>query len=275
MNRRFFAALLVALLVSSACSVPVGTTDGGDKVVNGDEAFIADHPWTVMLHWQPREDFPTTMDCAGTLISRRLVLTAAHCLQGRSKEALRVVAAEDFSGGLEAWDVRLLEVDDWEIHESYRREGESSDPVNDLALVRLAEDAPVGSEPARLSTATTPPATARVLGWGRTETGATSTSLRAKEVALVPLGEARVSERLRERWKNLLVTEGDDGGFCQGDSGGPLESVDERGVLLGVLSRTANAGPDGERIAPCHVGAAVPSWRAVEWLRSIGVSLEE
>ena len=274
MNRAMFVALLA--FQSSSCAVPVGTLgEEGDKVVNGSEVFIADHPWTVMLHWQPGEDSPTTADCAGTLISRRLVLTAAHCLQGRSKEALRVVAAEDFSAGLEAWDVRLLAIEDWEIHESYRRDGESGDPVNDLAIIRLAEDAPEGSEPARLWEGIAPPDTARVLGWGRTETGATATSLRAQEVTVLAVEDAPLSTRLRERWKNLLVTEGDDGGFCQGDSGGPLESLDARGVLLGVLSRTANAGPDGERLASCHVGAAVPSWRAAEWLRSIGVSLEE
>jgi secreted trypsin-like serine protease len=269
--------LLITLLVFhwTACGVPVGGSgEEGDKVVNGSEVFIADHPWAVMLHVSGDES-SSTSNCAGTLISPRMVLTAGHCLRGRRKEDVRVVAAEDFSLGLEAWDVRLLEVADWKIHEDYEREGEATDPVHDLALVWLAEDAPEGSEPARLWQGTTPPDAARVLGWGRTETGATSTSLRAKEVSVLAVEDAPLSTRLRERWKNLLVTEGDDGGFCQGDSGGPLESLDERGVLLGVLSRTANAGPEGERLAPCHVGAAVPSGVAIEWLRSIGVSLDE
>lgn len=262
---------------SAACAVPLGPTgDEGDKVVNGDDASIADHPWAVMLHWQQRDDFPTSADCGGTLISPRVVLTAAHCLQGRSKEALRIVAGEDFSVGLEAWDVRLLEVDDWEVHESYLQHGESGDPADDLAVIWLAEDAPEGSEPARLweGAESMTPSRARVLGWGRTETRATSTSLRSKEVALVSIEDAPITPRLRERWRNLVVTEGDGGGFCQGDSGGPLESLDEPGVILGVLSRTANTGTDGERLAPCHVGAAVPSWRAAAWLRSLGVLLE-
>jgi hypothetical protein len=271
-------------LYLTACGVPVGAPgEEGDKVVNGSEVFIADHPWAVMLHVSGIES-PSTLNCAGALISKRMVLTAGHCVRGRRKEDVRVVAAEDFSSGLEAWDVRLLEVADWRIQEDYERWGEAkdpvtglalTDPVNDLALIWLAEDAPEGSEPARLWPGITPPDAGRVLGWGRTETGATSTSLRAKEVSVLAVEDAPLSTRLRERWKNLLVTEGDDGGFCQGDSGGPLESLDERGVLLGVLSRTANEGPDGERLARCHVGAAVPSWRALEWLRSIGVTFDE
>lgn len=273
MNRTFLTALLALHL--TACGVPVGAPgEEGDKVVNGSEVSIADHPWAVMLHVSGSES-PSTLNCAGALISKRMVLTAGHCLRGRRKEDVRVVAAEDFSSGLEAWDVRLLEVADWRIHDDYERDGETTDPVNDLALLWLAEDAPEGSEPARLWQGATPPDAARVLGWGRTETGATSTSLRAKEVSVLAVEDAPLSSRLRERWKNLLVTEGDDGGFCQGDSGGPLESLDERGVLLGVLSRTANAGTDGERLATCHVGAAVPSWRVIEWLRSIGVTFDE
>ena len=113
----------------------------------------------------------------------------------------------------------------------------------------------------------------RVLGWGLTEHGRLATFLRSKEVALLDPADSPISDRLRGRWSELVVTDGDDGGLCQGDSGGPLESIETApdagpvppSAVVGVISRTTRI-VNGERVQ-CRVGAAVPSWRALAFLR--------
>lgn len=53
--------------------------DDFNKIVNGNEADLGEYPWLALLLYEYTNG-STSLSCAGSLISSRYVLTAAHCL---------------------------------------------------------------------------------------------------------------------------------------------------------------------------------------------------
>lgn len=51
------------------------------KVVQGKIAELGEHPWAALLQYQSRGRM--SFKCGGTLINRRYVLTAGHCINDR------------------------------------------------------------------------------------------------------------------------------------------------------------------------------------------------
>lgn len=51
------------------------------KVIGGTYANLGEHPWAALLQYQSKGK--VSFKCGGTLINRRYVLTAAHCINER------------------------------------------------------------------------------------------------------------------------------------------------------------------------------------------------
>ena len=208
-------------------------TGPGDRVVSrivgGTVAPSGLAPWQVSLQNQMGHL------CGGSLITPSWVLTAAHCVHGDAPRSVTVMrGSRSLSSGGER-----RAVERFRIHEGF----DLSNPVHDIALIRLAEPFSVSRrETVQLQSAQlerafgSPGACAVVTGWGRTNSGRRGGSR--------PRGRERdIPDRLQAvdlpivdnrtcagAWGSAAITdrmvcagyEQGTKGSCRGDSGGPL-----------------------------------------------------
>lgn len=244
---RFLYFSVVVLLLNSACESSKPTSDLGDDtlspqrcipdsdisgIVNGRLVHAGDTDATkaVLLVILGKND--STSSCTGTLISDKVILTAAHCLEGARKTDIRVVFHPDLrcSSGFDVQTKSISSVD-YIIHEKY---GTNSKHVDfDLALLKLAAPAPMHYQTQSLYDGQSPLSSDNLLvvGYGVTE------------------GDAKDSSRMRKTVKSFknetqlvdhflyLNQSTHTGGACAGDSGGPVY-VESDGIykIIGVNS---------------------------------------
>jgi len=172
--------------------------------------------------------------CGATILTTKLLVTAAHCVYGGTASTLkvRVGSLTYASGGT------LVQVASFTYHPSYS----SSTSDYDVAVLRLSTALTFGStiSGATLTSATDPTegTTTTVVGWGLTsENGAVSSVLREVDVPVIARATCQSdysSETITTRMFCAgLAAGGKDS--CNGDSGGPIINT-STGVLLGAVS---------------------------------------
>ena len=113
------------------CGVSRPSTGGGGKrVVGGVETAPNEYPWQVALLYNSK---PAPY-CGGSLLSSRVVMTAAHCVYSHPVDQMKVRLGE--------WNVK--EQSEQLPHEDYQIERKEVHPdynpatfQNDIALIRL------------------------------------------------------------------------------------------------------------------------------------------
>lgn len=189
--------------------------------------------------------------CGGTLLNRRQVVTAAHCVTtatGARKDVggVTVIAgARDLTAHTAAQEYPLS---GFSVHPSYSTASSSHD-VAVLALARPVDDPMVLDLPL-LSDGrmVAPGTTATIAGWGRTSGDGGSSVTTPRQARLPVLADTACDVHVARfgfpRDASMLCA-GQDGppDACQGDSGGPLLTPDarqadagERWQLTGVVS---------------------------------------
>jgi trypsin len=238
----------------------------------GEEVNAADYSWQVGL----RIRHGSGWRCGGILITRTVVLTAAHCLDAASPTA----AGQPIRIGLSSIEVyhgrdefgagtRLALDSTWPatFHPKWKRTGVPF--AFDVALLKLAQ--PVGGAvPARVRAIAVGETTAVTSGWGDFDTtGVPSATLRAVAVPAVSnarckaaLAEADQANRPRTNFAALVdistlcaISQTEDA--CVRDSGGPLVVGPANAPqTIGVVSW----GPPGKCGVPGSTGLLIGAY---------------
>ncbi|GAA3630973.1 trypsin [Lentzea atacamensis] len=223
--RSLFSAIAVAagaLLASAAAATaaPTPNPDGdvSPMIVGGRNATQV-YSWMVSLQSTSGSHF-----CGGTLIKSNWVVTAKHCVQGRtpSSTQARIGTTNRTSGGTVARASRII-----------------NHPSADLALVQLSTS--VSQAPAAVAATSGPVGTpSRIIGWGQTcpIRGGCGAPITLQELDTSIVSDSRCSGI---NAASEICTNNTDGnkGACYGDSGGPqVKSVSGRWELIGATSRS-------------------------------------
>ncbi|WBB62631.1 serine protease [Streptomyces sp. WMMC500] len=263
---RSLAAAVVAVLLPPAVlgQAPPAAADG--VVVGGRPVRIADSPWTVALTSRKLfGDERSGQFCAGVLVSRRVVLTAAHCL-GEETLGVHWSKAGDLSVVAGRGDLASTAGEEFAIERVWvNPDYDGWTNAGDLAVLRLKRPAPAGrflklakkpDDPAYA-----PGSPARVYGWGDTAGDARyPTTLHAADVEVLPDAACERAYPGSRDGRYLaasmvcagLMRGGRDA--CQGDSGGPLVV---RGRLVGLVSWGEGCGERGRPGVYTRISAAV------------------
>ncbi|KAM7427033.1 hypothetical protein ABFA07_021757 [Porites harrisoni] len=190
------------------------------RIVGGVAANHGSWPWQAML--RTTSGFPY---CGGSLVHREWVVTATHCVTGKSPSSIFIRLGAHrrvFSVGTEQ-DIRVSKVI---THPSYHTPLRYS---HDIALLKL-------SKPANLTkyvnlvclphavAAPTDGTRCWITGWGRLASGGASPDY-LQQVSVPVVSRARCDRAYPGKIHDSMICAGlDQGGIdtCQGDSGGPM-----------------------------------------------------
>jgi hypothetical protein len=215
--RRLSAALAATMLPAGAALAVIG----GAEVLAGDpvDAHL------VMI--SGANGF-----CSGAVVGERLVLTAAHCVEGGGRLGVLV-----FGPGRQPI---INEVVERRVHPAYRRaDWQARRTAVDLAVVRTASPIGNGRRMAPLAGGGIPQAGAaiRLVGFGPAREGD------ARSAGVLRSATLTVTGRPSSYQVRLTGPSGAALGACTGDSGGPVfASESGRPVVAGVVSWTTGHG---------------------------------
>ncbi|XP_014477561.1 PREDICTED: uncharacterized protein LOC106745987 [Dinoponera quadriceps] len=229
------------------------------RLLGGEKTDLDEFPWMALLEYQKPNGKTTA--CGGVLISKRYILTAAHCIKGKDLPVTwRLVSVRlgEYDTDTErdcikdgefsvtcADDTVTVGVEEQIAHEDYLPT--SRDQRNDIALLRLSRDVTFTTyiKPICLPTNTTVSNKLVVAGWGKTEVLSASNIKLKLELPLTnkqQCDQTYSAAGVRLGFGQICAGGKRGKDSCRGDSGGPLMAVERltdgtgRWTAMGVVS---------------------------------------
>lgn len=207
----------------------VALVSSNQRILGGVPLNISDAPYQASLQ------FKGAHECGATIVSNKVVLTAAHCIEGglRFFFTVRIGSTNRNEGG------RVYKVDKIKLHPLY----DSIEIDYDVALVFLRERLNFSESvyPITLAEAVPPVQTeCLVSGWGATDASKYSTTLLGGKVRLI--SQINCVQFYGNEITDQMICAGTPDNSvdsCGGDSGGPLVCEDR---LVGVVSWGRHCG---------------------------------
>ncbi|XP_029173024.1 soluble guanylate cyclase 89Db-like [Nylanderia fulva] len=206
------------------------------RIVGGNVTNIYNYPWLVSMSKKGK------FHCAGSLITRKHVLTAAHCVQPFDIKTMRLVLMDSHHPSISS-DAIVRRIKSATIHENFNAYSFN----NDIAIIEM--DQPVSINDL-VRTACLPEdknidytgAIATVIGWGQTgENKPESDELRKVNLPILSQEECDQAGYAKNRITENMFCSGyleGERDACSGDSGGPLHVKGVHGQLevIGIVS---------------------------------------
>jgi secreted trypsin-like serine protease len=242
MSRALLAALAGLLLLPAASDAARNKRQISAKILSGSVAAPGQFPWMAVLMDAGAERAVDGAYCGGTVIAPRVVLTAAHCVQGQRARQMHVVVGR--TRLTQEQDGQRIAVAKIVIHPEWN----PSTMLGDAALLQLSEAATVTPLPiahAAEDGLVAPGAPVMTMGWGATFEGGRMND----ELLYVRLVEraAPACKRIYDDYddtQQLCVgsdRRGEDS--CQGDSGGPIVAGEAEAMrIFGIVSYGRGCG---------------------------------
>ncbi|EDW35578.1 GL17144 [Drosophila persimilis] len=214
--------LLLVLLI-------LGVTTANDtkgRIVGGAEQAIHNAPWQVSIQISARHE------CGGVIYSKDIIITAGHCLDGKSVTLMKVrVGAEHHNYG-----GTLVPVAAYKVHEKF----DLKYLHYDIAVMRLSAPLSFGLSIKAINLARVSPSggtNATVSGWGYTEQdGSYAGNLQTVQLQIIERGQC-ASTTYGYGWdyvgEETICAAYAERDACTGDSGGPLVA---NHLLVGIVS---------------------------------------
>lgn len=234
-----------------------GFSEDGNKIQGGENTSIGEFPWMAWLEYRTR-DRQLSGKCAGTLITNRYVLTAAHCVvvtanAGKLESVLlgeydtsneTDCTPNPWTGTPDCADLpKRFGIEESSVHPLYMDSANAKLYHHDIALLRLSEEA-VYTTYIKPICLPEPKADNNigffmVAGWGKTETGKPSNIL--QKLRLPRFDTEQCTQVLQYNVTDAQVCAGGEEkkDSCKGDSGGPLMYLSSQFQLwtqMGIIS---------------------------------------